>query len=331
MSEEPRFHDESIMINQTNDCFLAEPLGYLYVPTFAGNLASDNRTQTPPKTVRSIKLCLIIPTCNEAKNIENVIALLNSLLAQVIPEDYELIGVDDNSPDRTWEVVQALLSVYPQLQVMHRQEERELSFAVIRGWQAASGEILGVTDADLQHPPKVLLGFLAAIEHKADLAVASLLYSIRLRFQRRIAFLSRSSKFPLGGFIRFALIRLSGVFVNLSLFYLLSDCLMLAFGLTCSKIFAAGAAIVNNFVWNDTWTFADISNCQNQWSQHIKRLLKFNLICLARLTLNVIPLSVFFNLFGINRYVTNFIAILSTTIWNFWMNLKLSWRVTEPN
>jgi dolichol-phosphate mannosyltransferase len=55
-----------------------------------------------------------------------------------IPEAYELIVVDDNSPDRTWEIAQEIMPEYPQLRVMRRVEERGLSTAVIRGWQAAT-------------------------------------------------------------------------------------------------------------------------------------------------------------------------------------------------
>jgi dolichol-phosphate mannosyltransferase len=62
---------------------------------------------------------------------------------------------------------------YPQLKVMRRDREKGLSTAVIRGWQAARGEILGAIDADLQHPPEALLELYAGMERGADLAVAS--------------------------------------------------------------------------------------------------------------------------------------------------------------
>ncbi len=56
---------------------------------------------------------------------------------------------------------------------MRRIGERGLATAVIRGWQAARGEILAVIDADLQHPPEVALSLLRAVDGGADLAVAS--------------------------------------------------------------------------------------------------------------------------------------------------------------
>ncbi len=44
---------------------------------------------------------------------------------------------------------------------------------------------------------------------------------------------------------------------------------------------------------------------------------------------NTVLLNLLFNGLGINRYLANFIAIAVVTIWNFWVNLKLSWRVTK--
>jgi dolichol-phosphate mannosyltransferase len=61
----------------------------------------------------------------------------------------------------------------------------------------------------------------------------------------------------------------------------------------------------------------------------LKRFIKFNLVCLMGLILNVLLLNILFNVFGVNRYVANFVAIGLVTVWNFWINLKLSWRVTD--
>uniref|UniRef100_UPI0000EAC23C GtrA family protein n=1 Tax=Nodularia spumigena TaxID=70799 RepID=UPI0000EAC23C len=122
---------------------------------------------------------------------------------------------------------------------------------------------------------------------------------------------------------------LSGVFVDMTILYLLSDPTTLALPLTRSKIIAGEIAIFNNFLWNDAWTFADASRNQNEWHQRLKRFVKFNLICLGGLVLNVLVLNLVFNLIIRNRYIANLIAIAVATIWNFWLNLKLSWRVTD--
>jgi dolichol-phosphate mannosyltransferase len=135
---------------------------------------------------------------------------------------------------------------------------------------------------------------------------------------------SRSARF-----VQFCLVGLSGVFVDMTVLYLLSDPTTLALPLTRSKILAAELAIVNNFFWNDLWTFGDISCFQRNKRQRAKRFIKFNLICLGGLILNVLFLNLFFNVFQMNRYVANLIAIFLVTIWNYWLNTKLLWRVTD--
>jgi len=124
---------------------------------------------------------------------------------------------------------------------------------------------------------------------------------------------------------------LSGVVVDMGLLFLLSDPTMLGWGLTRSKLIASEVAIVNNFLWNDAWTFGDLSARQRGRGRWLRRFGKFQLICLAGVVLNATLLNLQFNLLGMNRYVANAVAIAVVTGWNFWLNLKLSWRVAEPS
>ncbi|MEB3309766.1 MAG: glycosyltransferase [Snowella sp.] len=368
---------------------------------------------------KELDFSLILPTFNEGGNIAEIVRVLSELLDPVLGDRYELIIVDDNSPDQTWKIALELTAQYPQLKVINRETEKGLSTAVIRGWQVASGEILGVIDADLQHPPEILLQLLEQMEQGADLAIASRHvegggvseWSAIRRFLSRGAqllglvilpeVLNRLSD-PMSGFfmvrrqaiagielspvgykilievtargrirwigevgyvfrerqageskvtwkqyleylqhllrlrlslssrfIQFCLVGLSGVVVDMGFLFLFSDPTMLGWPLTRSKIIASELAIVNNFLWNDFWTFGDVSRRQPGKRQRIKRFIKFNIVCLAGLILNVILLNIFFNVFGLNRYLANFLAIVVVTLWNFWVNLKLSWRVTE--
>ncbi|WP_017307033.1 polyprenol monophosphomannose synthase [Spirulina subsalsa] len=118
-------------------------------------------------------LSLVIPTYNERPNVRPLISKLVRVLDRVLPENYELIVVDDDSPDKTWAIALELTACYPQLRVLRRLEERGLASAVLRGWQVARGEVLGVIDGDLQHPPETLLALLKVMEHHHDLAIAS--------------------------------------------------------------------------------------------------------------------------------------------------------------
>ncbi|MGZ6126019.1 MAG: glycosyltransferase [Myxococcales bacterium] len=114
-----------------------------------------------------------MPTYNEAKNLAELVDRLTAILDARLAGAYEIIVVDDDSPDETWSLALRLSERYPALRVMRRRGEKGLSTAVIRGWQAARGEVLAVIDADLQHPPEVVDKLWDEIEKGNDLAVGS--------------------------------------------------------------------------------------------------------------------------------------------------------------
>lgn len=384
-------------------------------------ISSSLEIPTLSQSQRSLYFSLVIPTYNESKNIKDLVAVLTELLDEYLPNNYELIVVDDDSPDRTWEVAEALTSDYPLLKVIRRKGERGLSTAVIRGWQNADGQVLGVIDGDLQHPPERLLQLLDAIKNGADLAVASrhidtggvsnwnlvrrflsrgaqllgliilpsvigkvtdpmsgyfvvcrsaicdrqldpigykILIEVLARgsiskiievgyvFQERqegeskvtwkqyIEYISHLLRLRLSlgefqRFLKFGLVGFSGVFVDMTVLYLLHDPAALGWGLTRSKFIAGEVAIINNFIWNDAWTFNDLSSKQTAWRSKLKRFIKFNVVCLIGLGLNVLLLNLFFNILHIHYLAANLLAIAIVTVWNFWINLKLSWRVTD--
>jgi dolichol-phosphate mannosyltransferase len=125
----------------------------------------------PPGTRPS--LSLVLPTYNETTNLPRLIPRLTSVLERVgVP--FEIIVVDDDSPDRTWALAGEMARTDARLLVIRRRGQRGLATAVVAGWKAAQGEILGVMDADLQYPPEALPDLLAAIiADRADVAVAS--------------------------------------------------------------------------------------------------------------------------------------------------------------
>jgi dolichol-phosphate mannosyltransferase len=139
----------------------------------------------------------------------------------------------------------------------------------------------------------------------------------------------RVDTLPIARFVRFCLVGFSGVFVDMGFFYFLHDPSTLHLGLTRSKVMAAELAIVNNFLWNDAWTFRDMAKDQKGASAKFKRFLKFNVICTLGVALNVVLLNFEVNVLKINPYVANLAAIAIVTVWNFWLNTRLSWRVTQ--
>jgi dolichol-phosphate mannosyltransferase len=119
------------------------------------------------------ELSLVIPTYNERENIGLAIKRAHGALTETgIP--FEIIVVDDDSPDWTWEAAEALRCEFPSLRVIRRLDERGLARAVVRGWQEARGEILAVMDGDLQHPSETLGRLVKAVrDDDVDIAVAS--------------------------------------------------------------------------------------------------------------------------------------------------------------
>ena len=116
-------------------------------------------------------LSLVVPTRNEASNVPALVERVAEVLGAF---DYELIFVDD-SDDATPDVIRREMAADPCVRLIYREAgERAggLSTAVVAGIRAARGELIGILDGDLQHPPEALPGMLAAARD-ADVVVAS--------------------------------------------------------------------------------------------------------------------------------------------------------------
>ena len=118
------------------------------------------------------KLGLVIPTLNEAGNIPVLLDRLSVAVANA-PVDCEFIIVDDGSTDGTAEVARQCAAHDSRVRVFERNGERGLAGAVIHGWAQTDATLLGVIDADLQHPPELLPDLLYRVLDGSDIAIAS--------------------------------------------------------------------------------------------------------------------------------------------------------------
>jgi dolichol-phosphate mannosyltransferase len=117
-------------------------------------------------------ISLVLPTYNEAASIREVLQRASDAL-RATGEEFELIVVDDSSPDGTAELAETLVVELP-VRVVRRPRRGGLALAVVDGWKVTRGDVLGVMDGDLQHPPEVLTRLVAALNNqKVDLAIAS--------------------------------------------------------------------------------------------------------------------------------------------------------------
>lgn len=113
---------------------------------------------------------LVVPTYNER---DNVVPLLEAIGAAMAGRGLEVWIVDDDSPDRTWELASDYARSHPEVRVIRRTSERGLSAAVIEGFHRARGDLLAVMDADLSHDPALLPRLVDAVAGGADIAVGS--------------------------------------------------------------------------------------------------------------------------------------------------------------
>lgn len=119
-----------------------------------------------------MRLTVVIPTYNEAKNLPKLVPALFDL---PIPE-LKILVVDDNSPDGTADLVRALTASYPgRMNMIVRPEKMGLGTAYISGFQHAlrdGAEAIAQMDADFSHPPEVLVELLQALA-TCDVAMGS--------------------------------------------------------------------------------------------------------------------------------------------------------------
>ena len=121
----------------------------------------------------AVVLSLVLPTYNESQNIPKAISrIVAALEGAALP--FEVIVVDDDSPDGTWKLAQDLGIADSRIRCVRRQGERGLATAVAAGWKVARGSVLGVMDADLQYPPETLPTLLRALDQGGvDIAICS--------------------------------------------------------------------------------------------------------------------------------------------------------------
>ena len=114
-------------------------------------------------------ISVVVPTYNEAATVPQLAARLAAALRG---RQWELVVIDDGSPDGTADIAERLAPRLP-LRVVRRPGKLGLASAVVDGFRAARGDLLVVIDADLSHPPEVVPALVDAVVAGADLAVGS--------------------------------------------------------------------------------------------------------------------------------------------------------------
>jgi len=117
-----------------------------------------------------MKLSVISPTLNEAENVPRLVEQLEQALGDI---DYEILIVDDDSPDLTWSIAEKISLTNPRVRILRRMQNPGLSVAVIDGFSAAGGDVVACIDADLQHDASILPKMLDELLKGTDVVVGS--------------------------------------------------------------------------------------------------------------------------------------------------------------
>jgi dolichol-phosphate mannosyltransferase len=118
---------------------------------------------------------VVIPTYNEAANVEGIVTATVAELERLVPDTYRVLIVDDNSPDGTGQIADRLTERQPRVEVLHRAAKTGLGHAYLAGFARALGggaELVIEMDADFSHDPSHLEQLLAAARD-ADLVLGS--------------------------------------------------------------------------------------------------------------------------------------------------------------
>jgi dolichol-phosphate mannosyltransferase len=137
------------------------------------NLASENAVGRPCVEAGAgwVELSIVVPTFKERDNVAELVVRLDARLKGI---RWEVVFVDDDSPDDTTEAIRALAQTDPRVRCLQRIGRRGLSSACVEGMLSSSAPYLAVMDADLQHDESILPAMLSSLrDENLDIVVGS--------------------------------------------------------------------------------------------------------------------------------------------------------------
>jgi len=137
-------------------------------------------------------------------------------------------------------------------------------------------------------------------------------------------------------FFKFCLVGGSGVAVDMVFLFLFSDPRCLGLGAVLSKVLSAEVAMINNFIWNELWTFRHTAGAKGEGvdslpKDRVRRFFIFNTICGMGIGLAVFLLHLLHERLGWNLYLSNLMAIVLVTFLNFTLNSRFNWNGKTAN
>lgn len=143
----------------------------LLIPDVDINNNSPLQTKSNVIQKSITELSIVIPTYNEKTNLKKLINQMRENLKYFL--NYEIIIIDDNSPDGTGILADTLSYQFEGVKVIHRPIKMGLASALFEGVNHSKGKFILISDADLQHSPNLIRKFLEEKNNGADIIVAS--------------------------------------------------------------------------------------------------------------------------------------------------------------
>lgn len=284
---------------------------------------------------QAVELSLIAPTYNEKENIVPLVERVHKALSQY---NYELIIVDDNSPDGTAQLANSLSSKYP-LKVIVRTTERGLASAVVAGFSQAGGQVLGVIDADLQHPPEAIPALQDAIRGGADVAIGSRyvegggiegwstkreIISIGAKTIARLLLSSvKGIKDPLAGFFLFRREVIEGAVLAPTGYKILLEVLVKGSAshvVEVPYIFKERERGKSNLTFNEQLNFLKHLSHLAWFEGKIKRFIKFCIVGASGFCVNLGLLAIFVEVLGMHKVWAQIPSYQISILTNFMFN-----------
>ena len=121
--------------------------------------------------------------------------------------------------------------------------------------------------------------------------------------------------------VRFGLVGFSGIFVNMGLLYALTEIAGIYY--LVSAAIAIELSIVNNFIWNDVWTFKSAGDLR--FERKVQRFASFQAVSVGGLAINMVVLYLLADIAGVYYLVANLAGILIAFTWNYGVNRHYTW------
>jgi dolichol-phosphate mannosyltransferase len=122
---------------------------------------------------KNSSVSVIMPTLNEAGNIARLIHCTVEAIQSAGINEIEIIVVDDDSPDRTWEIASQVVCPPARVEVIRRMQDHGLTASLSDGIKAARHAVIVWLDCDFSHPPERIPQMLYMLDQGFDVAVNS--------------------------------------------------------------------------------------------------------------------------------------------------------------